>query len=34
MARFTENGVKRPKESTFGIIKATPKGASTGEEDT
>jgi len=27
-ARFTENGVKRPKDSGFGIIKATPKGAS------
>jgi len=28
-ARFTENGVKRPKESGLGIINATPNGAST-----
>jgi len=28
-ARFTENSGKRPKESGFGIVKATPKGAST-----
>ena len=32
--RFTENGVKRPKESRFGIIKATPEGASTSEVHT
>ena len=25
---YTENGVERPKESGFGIIKATPKAAS------
>ena len=25
----TQNSVKRPKESGFGIVKATPKGAST-----
>jgi len=25
---YTENGVERPEESGFGIIKATPKAAS------